>query len=336
MIDHILSFYFDSNLPLATPTSVDPSSSPLLSSSHLLLLVSKLFYSLTLPHLFKSITILSSNDYIVYWHPTRGIFAGERGREKASWVQELKINSDQTTQLPIYLPLVRYNNNKRNPKLPTRILIDLSPAPLPRLKHICFFEIPNQQLEVHEREKNARRVLAGDEELQEDIRRLKRISRMKGRTRSTTRMDNREAKVRIEGIQRILSSSSSSLKIERHLLFHHLLSSSPPIQSVRMQLNHAHIAILLFKTLPTLPLYPPLSIYPCCPNNPYGETSFFATSEFVAKVFESQTPCDFIGVPAPCRRAVVRDGGMRGGGIGRREGWRWVNEDGSFDPFMDV
>ena len=33
---------------------------------------------------------------------------------------------------------------------------------------------------------------------------------------------------------------------------------------------------------------------------------------------------------------MVRDGGMRGGGIGRREGWRWVNEDGSFDPFMDV
>ncbi|KAL7413643.1 hypothetical protein BDY24DRAFT_441428 [Mrakia frigida] len=321
LIDHILSFYFDSHLPLATPTSVEPSSSPLLSSSHLLL-VSKLFYSLTLPHLFRSITILTSHDYLVYWHPTRGIFAGKSGREKASFVQELKINGAQTTTIPIDLPVVR-SNNKRIPKL-ARVLVELSSAPLPRLKHVCFFDFPNEA-EVHQREKNAGRMLAGDLELKEDIGRLKMVSRMTRRTRGVIRVDIGEVAGRIEGLQRILDS----LKIERHRLFHQLLSSSSPIETVRMQLNHSHVAILLFETLPTLPLYPPLSVYPCSPH-PFGETSFFATADFVSQVFDSNTPCDFIGVPPPCRRAVVDE--FRGGisSLGR------VSRRLSSKPLLDI
>ncbi|KAL7411863.1 hypothetical protein BDY24DRAFT_442887 [Mrakia frigida] len=84
VLERILRYTFLRQTYL-TPSS-DPY--PLRNTTHLLL-VSRAFRELCLPFFFQSITIARPSDYITFFDPKDGIFVGEQGRRRWSFVKAI-------------------------------------------------------------------------------------------------------------------------------------------------------------------------------------------------------------------------------------------------------
>lgn len=164
VIERILFFALGGDGPLATPFTCPDRITPPLSTAHLLR-VSKGITHLALLLYWRSVTILRSDDWVKLWDPTTGLFAGERGRARASWVREVSINMDPQARIP--LDLARISAAYENVGLyefgpdAREVLVKLMSAEevyLPMLRHLCLFAHPALRSSPGER------TSAGDEE----------------------------------------------------------------------------------------------------------------------------------------------------------------------------
>ena len=128
-------FALGGDLPLATPHTCEAPITPLVGTSHLLL-ISKGFTTLALPLYWRSVTVLCSDDWVKLWGAETGLLAGDRGQKRASWVTEIRINTDPLAAMPVNVPFVSAEVKKGH--LPFKVLHQLAAVPLPSLLHVCF------------------------------------------------------------------------------------------------------------------------------------------------------------------------------------------------------
>lgn len=142
VIERILYFALGGDHPPARPSSCWSELSPPAETSHLLL-VSKGITTLALRYYWRSVTIYTFDDWIEHWHPGTGTFAGEQGRERASWVEEVRINLADGARLPLAPEMSRrpYERDSDDHDIPDGALVELEIVLLPRLKHVCFFAV---------------------------------------------------------------------------------------------------------------------------------------------------------------------------------------------------
>lgn len=159
VLERILFFALGGDESLATPfTCVEPITPPV-GTSHLLL-VSKGITALCLPHYWRSVTILRADDWVKLWDPEDGLFAGERGEERASWVTEIRVNVLPRAAIPLADSImeVPYDDDGDGHLLPDDPLVSLEPVPFSRLKHLCFFRSLGGLASDHHKD----RLLPGD------------------------------------------------------------------------------------------------------------------------------------------------------------------------------
>lgn len=145
-IERILFYAFDAHLPLATPFTCLAPLTPAASTAHLLL-VSKGITAIALPLYWKSVTILKSTDWVALWGVETGLFTGERGRDRASWVKEIRLNVHLEAAIPFDLNLLEeafHDDNfcdydRSMGPTASDLLAKLETVPLPALRHMCFF-----------------------------------------------------------------------------------------------------------------------------------------------------------------------------------------------------
>jgi hypothetical protein len=95
LVSSIVAAYFDSVAPfsLATPKSTPTPSNVAVAQP--LLLASRALRRLTLPHVYRSLTIARRSDWLTLFHPERGLLARTpEGDERWSWLEELCVVSN--------------------------------------------------------------------------------------------------------------------------------------------------------------------------------------------------------------------------------------------------
>lgn len=139
VLERIFFFALDGDAPLATPTTCVPVTPPV-STSHLLL-VSKSITALAEPLYWRSVTILKADDWAALWCEERGLFSGEKGEKRASWVREIRINVNRGAQIPIDIETFEMHmDNSHGGQDPVPPLVDLDWSPLPGVQHLCLFD----------------------------------------------------------------------------------------------------------------------------------------------------------------------------------------------------
>lgn len=141
VIERVLYFALGADQRPAKPSNAWDKLGPPQGTAHLLL-VSKGITALALPSYWRIITIFTYYDWIMLWDPETGLLAGENGRERASWVEEVRINVADVARLPLEPDMSHnpYDTNSHGHDLPQGALVELEAVPLPRLKHVCFFD----------------------------------------------------------------------------------------------------------------------------------------------------------------------------------------------------
>lgn len=337
-IERILHFAFDSDVPPATPFTCLPPAPPR-STSHILL-VSKGIRALALPLHWRSVTVLTAHDYVHLWAPETGLFAGQTGQQRASWVREIRINTAATGQLPFDLP--RVEQSYANRIEPGEVLVQLTAVKIPRLKHVCFFEHGTEVVihtkkdyEVEAAERAAGRFLAGDEELKTMVGTYEEEEKERERERylSTLPDDEREEeeerdreRAEPDGDPEWEDEYSEILAEVRRKAFHRLvLNAAPNLESVRMATASDVAPALVVPLEPSVPFtfHDPIS-FCFAPHSQHHN---------IPPDTRRDLRCDFIGVPIAKRSSVAKEAIQSRSSPPTLGFWRWANEDGTFSPF---
>lgn len=342
-IERILFFAFRSDLPLSTPSPKRVT--PPRKTSHLLL-VAKGITALCLPLYWRSVTILRADDWVKLWHPEMGLFAGERGHQRASWVTEIRVNTAARAQMPVDLPLVQETYGRGEP--PHRVLVKLAAVPLPLFRNVCFFTAGKDaeydgdvgyELQFDEQEKQKGRLTSGDVEfmdagqkLQERLEEIE-LERelddlgLEGSERDAAREVVWEDLFGYGEDEPLSFELLQQLKSERDATLIELLRSPLwQLASVRMSID-SDIPFGLYLPRPDADINDPLlerraaTVYPSF-SDPKETVRIFKDT-----LTRERADYDFARFSRKARTKIVAKTRHAG------EHWRWVEKDGSLSPF---
>jgi hypothetical protein len=341
LLEHILFLALGGDCPPASPFTCSELRSPASMTS--LLLVSKGITAFALPLYWRSICISQSSDWARLWDPKRGLLAGEAGKRRAGWVEEIRIDIAPHGRIPIDRVRLRtayqdgYNPSNftfRQDPFAEEILPNLKAVPFPQLKHICFYAQAAEADALGDRSRDSphEEGLTGEEawELEaktfwdagsEDRWQAFLEEREYGQNRDEEADELDEDEWQQEDAIRFVEESaareSELLYARRHVL-HHLLrldNRTPPI--VRAPADDAALDLLL-KLEPGTNYR--IEVYPVVDEHLYRTLK-------TVHLFK-HLPYDFVGVPhelRPSLRAVFL-GKQSHASVGQ---WCWVNEDGT-------
>lgn len=324
IIERILYYALGGDQPIPTPdTSFGPSAQ---ASAHLLR-VSKGMTELALPHYWRSLVIVRSNEWSTLFHVRDGLLVGDDNADKRSWVKQLSMSVQEDARVPHDVEACESMLASWKDPLP---LNHESFVPLSRsiilgsLQHLCYYQpqngTPFSRVQSDRREVAALRVAADCQ------------ARLTGQ--ADVRWSGRDPR------HQAVNNLHRSMNGARRTFFQALLDGSP-IKSIHVSVHHGAGVQFAIKPkqdgpISTLCMYRPSEQIA---GGSRGTRSYYMAPYAAGELGRYRRPATFAGFTGKANLEFRTELERRL--IGRtsldrqlaRELWAWIEEDGSATPF---